>query len=61
MNKNTILLAVIPGAIVATALTLSVRSQVNADSIVGFGCVLMLAAIAALEYRAQGRRTLSRR
>jgi len=61
MNKNIILLAVIPGVIAATALTLSVRSQVNADSIVGFGCVLMLAAITALEYRAQGRRTLSRR
>ncbi|MBS0631233.1 MAG: hypothetical protein JSS11_04925 [Verrucomicrobia bacterium] len=61
MNKNIILLAVIPGVIAATAITLSVRSQVNADSIVGFGCVLMLAAITALEYRAQGRRTLSRR
>lgn len=60
MNKNIILLAVIPGAIVATALTLSVRAQVNADSIVGFGCVLMLAAIAALDYRAQARKTSTR-
>jgi uncharacterized membrane protein len=60
MNKNIILLAVIPGVIVSTALVLSIRSQVSAESLIGFGCVLMLAAVAILEYRINWRRILGR-
>ena len=60
MNKNIIILAVTPGLIALAALALSIRSQVNADSIIGFGCVLMLAAVATLEYRINWRRILSR-
>ena len=59
MNKNIILLAVIPGVIVSTALALSIRSQLSAESVVGYGCVLMLAAVALLEYRVSLKRILS--
>ena len=60
MNKNIILLAVTPGIIALAALLLSIRSQLTAESLVGFGCVLMLAAIATVEYRINWRRILSR-
>ena len=60
MNKTILLLAVTPGVIVLAALVLSIRSQVNADSLVGFGCVLVLAAMAAMEYRINWRRIFSR-
>lgn len=60
MNKNIVLLAVTPGIVAVAALVLSVRSQVDADSVVGYACVLALAAIATLEYRINWRRILSR-
>lgn len=60
MNKNIINLTVIPGLLVLAALVLSIRSQVNADALIGFGCVLVLAAVATVEYRINWRRIFSR-
>lgn len=59
--KNTIILAVSLGAfIAATALVLSFRSSVTADTLVGYASVLTLVAMAALEYRINWRRLLGR-
>ena len=60
MNKNIIILAVTPGVIALAALVLSIRSHVSADSLVGFGCVLTLAAMATVEYRINWKRIFSR-
>jgi ABC-type Fe3+ transport system permease subunit len=49
---------VIPGVIVATALLLSFRSFSKADIVVGFGAVVVLLAIATLEYRLNWKRLL---
>ena len=37
MKNNKVILAVIPGVIAAAALLLSLRSHVDADTLVGFG------------------------
>jgi hypothetical protein len=58
--KNKTILAVIPGILVAAALLLSFRSQVTADSIVGFLAVLALLGVAALEYRLNWKRFFGR-
>jgi hypothetical protein len=60
MNKNTAILAVIPGVIAVAALLLSLRSQVDADTLVGFGSVIALAGVAAVEYRINLKRIFSR-
>jgi hypothetical protein len=60
MNKNILLLAVTPGVIALAALVLSIRSHVNAESLVGFACVLTLAALATIEYRINWRRIFGR-
>jgi hypothetical protein len=49
--KNKVLLAVIPGVIVSAALLLSFRTQITAESLVGFLSVLVALGVAALEYR----------
>ncbi len=60
-KENTIILAVSLGAfIAATALALSFRSPVTADSLVGYASVLTLVAMATLEYRINWRRLFGR-
>jgi len=58
-TKN--LLAATPAIIAAAALTLSVRSPVKAGTLfAGYGCVLALGALVALEYRINWKRLVSR-
>ena len=52
--------AVIPGVIVATALLLSFRYPVSAETLFGFGTVAVLVAMLALEYRFNWKRLLGR-
>jgi hypothetical protein len=55
--------AVIPGLIALAAFLLSVRIRFNAaraDDIVGFGAVLVLMGIMALEYRISFKRLFGR-
>jgi hypothetical protein len=59
MNKN-ILLAVPVSLIAVAALVLSVRSSVNAESLIGFAGVFALLGTAALEYRINWRRPFGR-
>lgn len=59
MNKNLIL-AVLSSAIAVTALVLSFRSPVTAESVIGYACVLALLGVAALEYRLSWKRLLGR-
>jgi hypothetical protein len=60
MKNNKLILAVIPGAIAIAAIVLSLRSPVSADSIVGYGSVIALLGLAALEYRISWKRVFSR-
>jgi len=61
MKNNKLIHAVIPGALIAlAALMLSLRHLVSVDSIVGYGCVIALLGVAALEYRISWRRLFGR-
>jgi hypothetical protein len=60
MKSNQLVIAVIPGVIVAAALVLSFRSPVSAESLVGFGAVFALIALLALEYRFNWKNLLGR-
>lgn len=60
MKNNKLILAAIPSAIALAALVLSLRSPVNAESIVGYGSVLMLLAFVGLEYRINWKRVFGR-
>lgn len=60
MKNNKLILAAIPSAIAIAALVLSLRSPVNAESLVGYGSVLMLLAFVGLEYRINWKRVLGR-
>ncbi len=51
MKNNIITQAALLGITAAAVLVLSVRSQVGVDSIVGFGSILALLFVAAMEYR----------
>ena len=52
MKKDKILkTAVIPALIAGAALLLALLAHVGADGLVGFGAVVMLMAIVAVEYR----------
>ena len=59
MNKS-ILLAVPTGLIAVTALVLSLRYPVTAESMIGFASVLGLLSVAALEYRISWKRLFGR-
>jgi len=59
MKKN-ILIAVPVSVIAVAALVLSVRSSVNAESLIGFASVFALLTVAALDYRINWRRPFSR-
>ena len=59
MNKN-LLVAVPFGLLAIAALVLSVRSSVNAESVIGFASVFALLGMAALEYRISWKRLFGR-
>lgn len=59
MNKN-ILVAVPLGVVAVTALLLSFRSSVSAESLIGYAGVAALLAVAALEYRITWKRLFGR-
>ncbi|MGH7945695.1 MAG: hypothetical protein ACREF9_11890 [Opitutaceae bacterium] len=58
--KNNILVAVPVSAIAVAALVLSVRSSVNAESLIGYASVFALLSTAALEYRINWKRLFGR-
>lgn len=60
MKNNILVLAVLSGVFAATALLLSLRSPVTADSLVGYASVLALLGMAALEYRINWKRLVGR-
>lgn len=60
MNKKNILVAVPVSLIAVTALLLSVRSSVNAESLIGYASVFALLGTAALDYRISWRRLFGR-
>ena len=51
MKNNQIVLVVTLGIVAATALLLSFRFDLGADSLVGYASVFTLLAVASLEYR----------
>lgn len=59
MNKN-ILLAVPFSVFAVAALLLSDRFPVSAESLIGYGSVLALLAVAALDYRITWKRLAGR-
>ena len=59
MKKN-ILVAVPVSAIAVAALVLSVRSSISAESLIGYGSVLALLCVTALEYRISWKRLFGR-
>jgi hypothetical protein len=59
MNKN-ILVAVPLGAVAVTAVLLSFRSSISAESLIGYAGVAALLAVAALEYRITWKRLFGR-
>lgn len=59
MNKN-ILVAVPVSLIAVAAIVLSFRSPVSAESVIGFGSVGVVLAVAALEYRITWKRLFGR-
>ena len=60
MKNNIITQAALLGITAAAVLVLSVRSQVGVDSIVGFGSILALLGVAAMEYRITWKEILGR-
>lgn len=59
MNKN-ILVAVPFGLVAVTALLLSFRSSMSAESLIGYASVAALLCVAALEYRISWKRLFGR-
>ena len=60
MKNNIITQAGLLGLSAAAVFVLSVRSHVGVDSIVGFGSIVMLLAVAAMEYGITWKRALGR-
>ena len=60
MKTNTIVLAATLSALAVAAIVLSFRSSVDADSVIGYGSVLALIGMAALEYRINWKRLFGR-
>ena len=57
---NLLKTAVIPGVIALAVILLSFRIPIHAENVAGFGTVLVLAGIAALEYRLSWRQLIGR-
>lgn len=60
MMKTLILIAVPSGLVAVAALLLSDASPVKTEHVLGYGSVLALLAVAALDYGFTGRRPLFR-
>jgi len=61
MNNKIILTSAIAlSVIVAGFFLYNVSLPISADSLIGFAAVLTIAAVAAIEYRLHGRRSLSK-
>lgn len=61
MNNKIIITTAIALSIIAAGFFLyNVRLPIAADSLIGFAAVLTVAAVAAIEYRLHGRRSLSK-
>lgn len=60
MKNNIITQAALLGISAAAVLVLSVSSHVSVDQIVGFGSILALLAVAAMEYRITWKEILGR-
>lgn len=60
MTKKLILIAVPSGLLAVAALLLSEASPVKTEHVFGYGSVLALLAVAALDYGFTGRRSLGR-
>ena len=59
MKKNLIM-AVLSSLIAVAAVTLSFRSPVGVDSLIGYASVFALLGLAAMEYRVGWKRLLGR-
>jgi hypothetical protein len=57
---NILKRAVIPGLIAATAILLFLRTQANADAVIGFVSVAIIAGVVAMEYRLSWKWLLGR-
>lgn len=60
MNNTKLILTASLSAIALAAFMLSFRSPVSADTLVAYGSVLALLAVAAMEYRINWRRVFGR-
>ena len=60
MKNNIIAKTVLLGVLAAAVTLLSYRSLISADSIVGYGCIVMVLALASLEYRISWKWLLGR-
>lgn len=60
MNYYKLVLTATLGAIALAAFMLSFRSPVGADTLVAYGSVIALIALAAVEYRINWRRVFGR-
>lgn len=58
--KNILILAALISLLAGTALLLSFRSLVTAESAVGYASILVLLGMAALEYRINWKRLIGR-
>ena len=60
MNNKYILISAIAISLIVAGLFLyNVRLPIEADSLLGFGTVLTITGVGAIEYRLHGRRRLS--
>ncbi|HWL16060.1 MAG TPA: hypothetical protein VNR00_10680 [Opitutus sp.] len=60
MKNNKLVLAAIPSVIAVAALLLSLRSHLDADSLIGYASVLALVGFIGLEYRIDWKRVFGR-
>ena len=58
--KNTIILVALLSLVAGAAFLLSARAMANAESLLGYGTVLALLGVAALEYRLGPKRAYGR-
>jgi hypothetical protein len=57
---NILKRAVIPGVIAAAAVLLFLHTQANAEAVIGFGSVAVLAGVVVLEYRLNWKKLFGR-
>lgn len=59
-KENMLKIAVIPGVLAVAVVLLALVSPFSADGVAGYGTVLFLVGIAAVEYRINWKRFLRR-